>query len=462
MYRRGNKTKIITSLVLVLVLGLSLGFAAFTNTLRITPQATITPDSATFDIDFSSSSSSVVANDITPTLTGTGLTAEAASIDNSTNPTISNLQVNFTKPGQKAEYKFYAYNNGAYLAYLSSVNFLNPEGKDKYITCEATDSKTQYVDEACNGIKVSIKVGSLTTDVTKENISGHSLDKQTAEEVIVTIEYETGSAVADGEFTADIGDITLVYTSVDNESGGNVVLGKTCTFDGDLVQGAEFVDGQYTYKYMQEAANSESDEWNDISEEGWGVRLTDRYSSDPVTTTLCSTINEKPIVSMQAMFLGASPTTLDLSSFDTSNVTNMEGMFVGSPATTLDLSSFDTSNVTSMHQMFAFTGATILGLSNFDTSNVTSMSYMFQEFRATTLDLSSFDTSKVTSMEGMFGYANIEILDLSSFDMSNVNNYYEMFMETQATTAYARTQADADKFNNADITGISGFTFQVK
>ena len=197
MYRKGNKTKIITSLVLVLVLGLSLGFAAFTNTLKITPQATITPDSATFDIDFSSSSSSVVANDITPTLTGTGLTAEAAEIDNSTNPTISNLTVNFTKPGQKAEYKFYAYNNGAYLAYLTSVNFLNPEGKDAFITCEAVESTAQYVDEACNGIKVSIKVGSLTTDVTKEGISGHSLAKQTAEEVFVTIEYETGSAVAD-------------------------------------------------------------------------------------------------------------------------------------------------------------------------------------------------------------------------------------------------------------------------
>ena len=153
MYRRDNKTKIITSLALVLVLTLSLGFAAFSNTLRITPQATITPDSATFDIDFSSTNTGVVASDITPTLTGTGLTAEAAEIDNSTNPTISNLSVNFTKPGQKAEYKFYAYNNGEYIAYLNSINFLNADGKDAFKTCEAVESTTQYVEAACNGIK---------------------------------------------------------------------------------------------------------------------------------------------------------------------------------------------------------------------------------------------------------------------------------------------------------------------
>ena len=266
MYRKGNKTKIITSLVLVLVLGLSLGFAAFTNTLKITPQATITPDSATFDIDFSSSSSSVVANDITPTLTGTGLTAEAAEIDNSTNPTISNLTVNFTKPGQKAEYKFYAYNNGAYLAYLTSVNFLNPEGKDAFITCEAVESTAQYVDEACNGIKVSIKVGSLTTDVTKEGISGHSLAKQTAEEVIVTIEYEEGSAVADGAFTADIGDITLVYSTLDSQLPG-IKIAANPTHNLYLFGETFLIDSNTTWQQLIDGSNGKltsSIEYDDL------------------------------------------------------------------------------------------------------------------------------------------------------------------------------------------------------
>jgi len=123
---------------------------------------------------------------------------------------------------------------------------------------------------------------------------------------------------------------------------------------------------------------------------------TGSYSATPVTRV---DSNNKSVTTMARMFYGSSATTLDLSSFDTSNVTNMSWMFRGSSATTLDLSSFDTSNVTDM-------------------------SYMFYNSRATTLDLSSFDTSNVTNMNSMF-------------------------FGSSATTGYARTQADADRFNNS-------------
>ena len=42
-----------------------------------------------------------------------------------------------------------------------------------------------------------------------------------------------------------------------------------CTFDGEMVQGAEYVNGQYTYRYMQEGDESESDLiWKNIEEDG--------------------------------------------------------------------------------------------------------------------------------------------------------------------------------------------------
>ncbi|HZJ99220.1 MAG TPA: BspA family leucine-rich repeat surface protein [Tissierellaceae bacterium] len=118
------------------------------------------------------------------------------------------------------------------------------------------------------------------------------------------------------------------------------------------------------------------------------------------------------------------------------NVTNMSYMFSGSSAITLDLSSFDTSNVTSMASMFRGSRATTLDLSSFDTSNVTSMTYMFRDSSATTLDLSSFDTSNVTSMT-------------------------YMFRDSSATTGYARTQTDADRFNNSSYKP-SALVFVVK
>lgn len=81
--------------------------------------------------------------------------------------------------------------------------------------------------------------------------------------------------------------------------------------------------------------------------------------------------------------------------------------------------------------------------------SVTNMSYMFFGSSATTLDLSSFDTSNVTNMRYMFQVSRATTLDLSGFDTSNVTDMSYMFQGSQATTGYARTQADADRFNNS-------------
>jgi surface protein len=143
------------------------------------------------------------------------------------------------------------------------------------------------------------------------------------------------------------------------------------------------------------------------------------------------------------------------------NVTSMNYMFASSSATTLDLSSFDTSNVTNMANMFRDSKASTLDLSNFDTSNVTSMESMFRDSKASTLDLSSFDTSNVTRMDYMFYNSIATTLDLSSFDTSNVTNMANMFRGSSATTGYARTQADADRFN-ASSYKPAGLNFVVK
>ena len=243
---------------------------------------------------------------------------------------------------------------------------------------------------------------------------------------------------------------------------GEISTSRKCTTTDTLVNNLKFVDGQYTYTYS-------------ASSQGWGVVLTDKTSTDSVTTELCGMINDKPIVSMSYMFMYSKATNLDLSSFDTSNVTKMDGMFWSSAATTLDLSSFntskvtnmgmmfygskatsidvssfDTSNVTNMYQMFYQSAATeIKGLKNFDTSNVTNMGGMFKESAATTLDLSSFDTSNVTKMDGMFWSSAATTLDLSSFNTSEVTDMQYMFYHSAATEIKG-----LDKFNTSNVTNM--------
>ena len=227
-----------------------------------------------------------------------------------------------------------------------------------------------------------------------------------------------------------------------------------CTFDGELTQGAEYTNGQYTYRYMQEGNGSN---WQNIENDGWGVILTDKDSEEDVTTKLCTSINDKPIVSMRHMFYNSKASNIDLSSFDTSNVVSMGYMFwqVQSPEE-YDLSSFDTSNVKTMAGMFAGNlSLESIDLHYFDTSNVTSMSYMF--VLATLLksiDLSNFDTSNVTNMVSMFnGASSLKSIDLSNFDTSKVINMGSMF---SGTSSLEEVNLDGFELTGSTIVGSGG------
>ena len=206
--------KIISIVALIFgVVGVTLGYAAFSSTLTISSSAEVKPDATAFNVDFSSSSSAVETDPIVPTLNKTvdGFSATDATINNTSDPVISNLKATFTAPGQTATYSFYAYNAGEYVAYLNSIVF------DGTKTCTAKTGTTQaLVDSACTGITLSAKVGSESATTTSvASITGHSLGIGAAEEVVVTISYEDGSALADGDFDVTLPDIVLTYDSVD-------------------------------------------------------------------------------------------------------------------------------------------------------------------------------------------------------------------------------------------------------
>lgn len=229
-----------------------------------------------------------------------------------------------------------------------------------------------------------------------------------------------------------------------------------CTFDGELTQGTEYVNGQYTYRYMQESNRDYDDDyniiyaWQNISNEGWGVVLTNKNSTEDVTTEVCTYINNKPVTSMSWMFAESKATSINLSNFNTSNVTNMNSMLYSASVNEVNVSSFDTSKVTDMTDMFAFSLIKALDVSNFNTSNVTDMTEMFNMKLIKQLDLSNFDTSKVKSMVMMFaGTHLLESIDLSSFDTSNVTNMRAMFF------GYKGTKLDLSSFDTSNVTNIS-------
>ena len=311
-----------------------------------------------------------------------------------------------------------------------------------------------------NNSNVSIKYYESTKD-TNDKVTNYSSpnskitsnNKNTIKLKIVnnsTSSQKVTFKIVGGFATNTLNDVTVPtgYTAINTVEtpSSNTYF---CTTTDTLTQGLKYVNGQYTYAYKQQGKYASSGlAWNNISNNGWGVQLTDKTSTDSVTSKVCTYINNKPITSMSYMFYKSQATILDLSNFNTLNVTDMSYMFSYSQATTLDLSNFDTSKVIDMNSMFAYSEATILDISNFDTSKVTNMRQMFRNSQATTLDVSNFDTSNVTNMYSMFEGSQATTLDVSNFDTSKVTDMSYMFSGSQATTL------DLSNFNTSNVTNM--------
>ena len=378
-----------------------------------------------------------------------------------------------------------------------NVSNLNPvDTYYKLLYLNNSNLEIKYFSETKDTDEVKTSYKSPNDSITSSNTNNLKLFIRNNS----TTNQEVSFSLKGGYINNTLSDISVPsgYSeiTIDNSSNNTYF----CKTSDTLAQGLEYVNGQYTYGYMKEGHNSSSGlAWSDISNDGWGVQLTDKASTDAITSKICSYINNKPLVSaagtfnkskatilnldglntsniinmngmfsntqittldvskfntsnvkdMGWMFSGSQATTLDLSNFNTSNVTNMEGMFNKSEATALDLSNFNTSNVTNMRWMFSNSQATTLDLSNFNTSNVTNMEEMFYKSQATTIDVSSFNTSNVTNMKYMFGYSQATALDLSNFNTSKVTNMYAMFYKSQIITL------DVSSFDTSNVTDMS-------
>ena len=280
------------------------------------------------------------------------------------------------------------------------VNNLNPvDTYYKLLYLNNSNLEIKYFSETKDTDEVKTSYKSPNDSITSSNTNNLKLFIRNNS----TTNQEVSFSLKGGYINNTLSDISVPsgYSeiTIDNSSNNTYF----CKTSDTLAQGLEYVNGQYTYGYMKEGHNSSSGlAWSDISNDGWGVQLTDKASTDAITSKICSYINNKPLVSAAGTFNKSQATILNLDGLNTSNIINMNGMFSNTQITTLDVSKFNTSNVKDMGWMFSGSQATALDVSSFNTSKVTNMYAMFYRSQITTLDLSSFDTSNVTDMSFMF------------------------------------------------------------
>lgn len=86
----------------------------------------------------------------------------------------------------------------------------------------------------------------------------------------------------------------------------------------------------------------------------FSVQLTNKSSTEPVTSSVCTYINDKPVVYASFMFKSIKASELDVSSFNTSKVTNTKLMFASmyNLLTIYSSDKFVIDNITDSYNMF--------------------------------------------------------------------------------------------------------------
>jgi len=217
---RGSKLIAIVALVIA-VIGLSVGFAAYTSTLSISnTSATVGASSESdFRVVFSTTNTgtddTTIANLIT-TAQKTGNAQPILSSADGVTPsmsgtTINGLSASFTEPGESVTYTLYSHNVGKFAAYLNSLTI----GEK---TCVANTGTTQsLVNDVCPSISMSVKVGNQSATVSSlNNIDNHTLDIDDYETIVITLSYGETDKVVDGDFTVNFGQINLTYDHLDS------------------------------------------------------------------------------------------------------------------------------------------------------------------------------------------------------------------------------------------------------
>ena len=270
---RQRKYKFIVMITLMLVVvGMTLGFAAFSATLNISSSASVTPSSSDFNVGFYTGTTFNNYEEMIYVKTYNGAEQPTVYITHGTDK-ISGFSPYFSDRGQYVEYSFNIGNSGMYDAYLREISFKDVDGGSNK-KCSGNGWSTEsLVQQACEGISVSVSVDSkeITSTTSLNNIvvsPGEFIP------VVVTISYASDAVLTDGAFTVNFGDLVLDYGTVDGAK-------KEIDFAID-VYGYKALDGMTWGEWINSSYNDSP--WHDVDDicyQSSGIFVTEDAVIDP-------------------------------------------------------------------------------------------------------------------------------------------------------------------------------------
>lgn len=232
---KNNGVRILAAFALVVaVAGLSLGFAAFSTSLKIDTAANVTTGTNNWNVGFSTDGTTIenptTARTVNANETGNPgiIDVKKYTISQNTNATLS------TETGSSVSYDLSILNKGSVTAYLDSVDFdgvtvtcTNPSTSTTTVIEGTADAGTSVIGGNTTTISdtdcakmfgVSLEIAGTTYTSTPASVSG-SIAANGSAAVTLTVSYlDTADARAvaatlDGDIIVNIGSISVVYTS---------------------------------------------------------------------------------------------------------------------------------------------------------------------------------------------------------------------------------------------------------
>lgn len=176
--------------LMVAVVGLTVGYAAYSSTLKITGAASVDPSSWNVKFAYKTGSSLVAA------VTGKATMETEATLSDTQ---VSGFKATLKAPGDSITYNFVVTNTGSLDAVLSTFTMGN-------ISCAPAAGSTAKTDEAtaiCNELSYTL----TGVNANETLAAGDSKD--------LTLKLEwasTGTAVASDDIAITVGETTLIYT----------------------------------------------------------------------------------------------------------------------------------------------------------------------------------------------------------------------------------------------------------
>lgn len=240
--RTYRRTQIVTIVALIIaVVTLGVGFAAFSATLNISSSASVSPSSDSFSVGFNATSDGIMGQEqsISPVF-GVGAAQGSTVNFRAGDKSLSDLRVYFSEPNQMIQYDLWITNNGELDAYINKFVF-----NETPVCIAETGASDDLVQDACEGIELVVQLKGMSIN-SGDNINC-VLGKGSSVDISIQIRYKEGSAYADGPFSVDFGNISIESSTV--ESTSNLILFTVAGVEYQAEEGmtwSEWVNSQYT------------------------------------------------------------------------------------------------------------------------------------------------------------------------------------------------------------------------